>query len=64
MFVVILKKKVGEACERRFYNNNNNLNLNDNKLMLVTTAVDLRYQLSALTSYLKNIVKKLLKINV
>ena len=38
--------------------------MNDNKLLLVTTAVDPRYQLSAFPSYLKNDVKGQLKINV
>ena len=59
-----LAKKIGEACKRRFYTNNNNLNLNDNKLLLVTTAVDPRYRLSAFPSYLKNNVKEQLKLNV
>ena len=37
-----------------FYTNNNNINLNDNKKLLVTTAVDPRHRLSAFFSYLKN----------
>ena len=37
--------------------------MNDNKLLLVTTAVDQRFQIYALFC-LKNVVKKLLKINV
>ena len=53
-----LAKNLGEACERRFYTDNNNLNLNNNKLLLVITAVDLRYRLSAFSSYLKNNVKE------
>ena len=60
----ILAKNIGEACVRRFYTNNNNLNMNDNKLLLVTTAVDPRYRLSAFPSYLKNNVKELLKLEV
>ena len=51
-------KNIGEACERRFYNNNNNLKLNDNKLLLVTTAFDTPYWLSAIPFYLKNKVKQ------
>ena len=39
-----LAKNIREAFERRFYINNN-LNLNNNELMLVTTAVDPRYRL-------------------
>jgi len=49
---------------KNFLYQNNNLNLNDNKLLLVTTAVDKRYQLSAFPSYLKNNVKEQLKLNV
>ena len=37
-----LAKNIREACERRFFTNNNNLDLNDNKLLSVTTAVDPR----------------------
>ena len=59
-----LAKSIGEACERRFYTNNENLNSNDNKLLLVTTAVDPRYRLSAFLSYLKNNAKEQLKLNV
>ena len=57
-------KSTGEAFERRFYTNNNNLNLNENKLLLVRTAVDLRHQLSAFPSYLKNNVKEMLKLKL
>ena len=64
MLQAYLSKNIGEACERRFYTNNNNLNMNDNKLLLVTTAVDPRYRLSAFPSYLKNNVKELLKLEV
>ena len=59
-----LAKNIGEACKRRFYTNSNNLNLNDNKLLLVTTAVDQRYRHYAFLSYLKNNVKEQLKSNV
>ena len=59
-----LAKNIEKACERRFYTSNNNLNMNYNKLLLVTTTVDLRYRLSAFPSYLKNNVKEQLKINV
>ena len=38
--------------------------MNDNKLLLVTTAVDQRYRLSVFPSYLKNYVKEQLKFNV
>ena len=38
--------------------------MNDYKLLLVTTAVDPRYRLSAFPSYLKNNVKEQLKFNV
>ena len=58
-----LAKNLGETCERRFYTNKINLNLNYNKLLLVTTAVDPQYQISAFFSYLKN-NKEQLKLNV
>ena len=38
--------------------------MNDNKLLLVTTAVDQRYRLSAFPSYLKNNAKDQLKLEV
>ena len=38
--------------------------MNDNKLLLVTTAVDPWYQLSVFPSYLKNYVKEQLKFSV
>ena len=38
--------------------------MNDNKLLLVTTAVDLRYRLSIFPFYLKNYVKEQLNFNV
>ena len=38
--------------------------MNDNKLLLVTTAIDLRYRLSLFPSYRKNFVKEKLKFNV
>ena len=44
--------------------NNNNLNIIDNKLLHVTTAVDPWYQLSAFPSYLKNNIKEQLKFIV
>ena len=44
--------------------NNNNLNINDNKLLHVTTAVDPWYQLSAFPSYLKSNIKEQLKFIV
>ena len=37
--------------------------MNDNKLLLVATAVDPRYQLSIFPSYLKNYVKEQLIFN-
>ena len=60
----ILAKNIVGACERRFYTINNNLNMNDNKLMLVTTAVDSRYRLYVFPSYLKNYVKEQFKSNI
>ena len=51
---------------KKFVNFNENsrekLKLNDNKSLLVTTAVDQRYRLSAFPSYLKNNVKEQLKL--
>ena len=38
--------------------------MNDNKLLLVATAVNPRYQLSIFPSYLKNYVKEQLKFSV
>ena len=38
--------------------------MNDNKLLLVTTAVDPRYRLSTFPSYLKNNVVEQLKFDV
>ena len=38
--------------------------MNEKKLLLVTTAVDQRYRLSAFPSYLKNNVNVQLKLNV
>ena len=38
--------------------------MNDNKLLLVTTAIDLRYRLSLFPSYRKNFVKEKLKFNL
>ena len=38
--------------------------MNDNKLLLVTTAVDSKYRLSVFRSYLKNYVKEQLKLDV
>ena len=38
--------------------------MNENKLLLVKTAVDPRYRLSAFPSYLKNIFKEQLKFNI
>ena len=38
--------------------------MNDNKLLLVKTAVDPQYRLSAFHSYLKNNIKEQLKCNV
>ena len=49
-------------CPSLFYTNNNNLYMNDNKLLLVKTAVDPQYRLSAF--YLKNNIKEQLKFNV
>ena len=37
--------------------------MNDNILLLITTAVDPRYRLSAFPSYLKNYVKEQIKFN-
>ena len=56
-------KNIGEL-RKKFLCKNNNLNLNDNKLLLFTTAVDQKYRLSALHFYLKSNVKKQLKLNV
>ena len=38
--------------------------MNDNKLLLVTTAVDPRNRLSTFPTYLKNNVKKQLNVNI
>ena len=59
-----LAKNIGGACEGGFDISNNNLNLNDIKLVLVTTAVDPWYRLFAFPSYLENNVKEQLKSNV
>ena len=44
---------MGEVLRIKFYTNYNNLNLNVNKLLLITTAIDPQYQLSAFPSYSK-----------
>ena len=51
-----------EAYENRLYNTSSDLNLNDNSLLLTTTAFDPRYHLSFFPSKLKEKVKTLLQI--
>ena len=53
-----------EACENRLYSTSSDLNLNDNSLLLTTTAVDPRYRLSVFPSELKEKVKTLLQMEV
>ena len=53
-----------EACENRSYSTSSDLNLNDNSIMLTTTAVDPRYRLSVFPSKLKEKVKTLLQMEV
>ena len=53
-----------EACENRLYSTSSDLNLNDNSLLLTTTAVDPRYRLSGFPSKLKEKVKTLLQMEV
>ena len=61
-----LAEIIEEARERRFYSTNNSsgLNLNDNSLLLVTTAVDPLYRISVFPPNLKLKVDKLLKLEV
>ena len=59
-----LAKKMEEACENRLYSTSSDLNLNDNSLLLTTTAVDPRYRLSVFPSQLKEKVKTLLQMEV
>ena len=61
---IVIQKTVGVGlgplavhCPSLLYTNDNNLNMNDNKLLLVTSAVDPRYRLSAFPSDLKNNIK-------
>ena len=53
--VLKLYPNISERFPKYFYTNNDNLNLNDNKLLLVTTAVKSRYQLSAFLSISKQV---------
>ena len=53
-----------DACENRLYSTSSDLNLNDNSLLLTTTAVDPRYRLSVFPSQLKEKVKTLLQMEV
>ena len=53
-----------EACENRLYSTSSDLNLNDNSLLLTTTAVDPRYRLSAFSSKLKEKANTLLQMEV
>ena len=60
----ILASKMEEACERRLYSTTSSFKLNDTSLPLVSTAVDPRYRLSVFPSELKEMIEKLLKIEV
>ena len=51
-----------EACENRLYSTSLDLDLNDNSLLLTTTALDLRYRLSIFPLILKEKVKTLLQM--
>ena len=53
-----------EACENRLYSTSSDLNLYDNTLLLITTAVDPRYRLSVFPFELKEKVKTLLHMEV
>ena len=59
-------ENIKEAFERRFYTTNNSkrINLHDNDLFLLTTAVDQRYRLDFYPANLKQKVGRLLKSEV
>ena len=61
-----LAERIEEAFERRLYSINNSLriNLHDNNLFLLTTAIDPKYKLNFFPENHKNKVKRLLKIDV
>ena len=59
-----LAKKMEVACENRLHSTSSELNLNDNSLLLTTTAVDPGYHLSVFPSKLKEKVKTLLQMEV
>ena len=53
-----------EACKRRLYSRTSVFNLNDNSLLIFTLDVDPHYRLSVFPSELKEMIEKLLKIEV
>ena len=61
-----MAENIEEAFERRFYTTNNStrINLHDNDLFLLTTAVDPRYRLDFFPANLKQKVVRLLKLKV
>ena len=61
-----LAETIEEAFERRFYttNNSSRINLHDNDLFLLTTAVDPRYRLDFFSDNLRQKVVRILKSQV
>jgi len=61
-----LAENIEEAFKRRWCSTNNSsqINLHDNNLFLLTTAIDPRYKLNFFSENLKNKVKRLLKLEV
>ena len=61
-----LAENIEEAFERRFYttNNSSRINLHDNDLFLLTTAVDPRYRLDFFSDNLRQKVVRILKSQV
>ena len=64
--LAILAENIEEVFERRFYttNNSSRINLHDNDLFLLTTAVDPRYRLDFFSDNLRQKVVRILKSQV